>query len=75
MRRRTVRQHGVWLTRTESDELYEQRLSVRRGEVFIYDVFAECIQHLDRIDVHILVSTLCSRVQRYPVKTKGSVTH
>ena len=65
---RSVRQHGVWLARAKSDELYEQCLGVRRGELFVYDVFAKCIQHLDRVDVHILVSTLCSRVQKSSIR-------
>jgi len=58
MGRRTVRQDSIWLTRTEPDKLYEQRLGIRRGKLLIDDIFAECIEHLDSVDICVWVSGL-----------------
>ena len=63
MGRRAVRQNSVWLTRTEPDKLYEQRLGIRRGKLLIDDIFAECIEHLDGVDICVWIGGLCSGVQ------------
>lgn len=67
--------HTIRLSRRKSDELDKECLCVRRRHLHVDDVLAEGIQHLFRVDVHILLEVIYSDGQRIYPCTRSSSTH